>query len=117
MQPRFVSIPRLAAGLLAFALCALETGCRKRAAEVPAPITPVTVVPVPDGPPLSAEAERALAQMVQGAVSEYFKQHKRYPKSVAELQAARLLEMIQAPPAGRKFVINPADGRFGVVAK
>ncbi len=55
--------------------------------------------------------------MVQAAVGEYFKQHKRFPTSVAELQEARLLELIQSPPAGRKFVINPADGRFSIQPK
>ncbi len=117
MQPRLVSFFRLAASLLAFALCAFGTGCRKRAAEQSAPLTPVTAVPALDGPPLSAEAEKALAQMVQAAVGEYFKQHKRFPTSVAELQEARLLELIQSPPAGRKFVINPADGRFSIQPK
>lgn len=119
MQPRLVNyrLPAqlLVSGLLAFALGV--TGCRKRAAELPEPLAPVIAVPVADGPPLSAEAERALAQMVQAAVGEYFKQHKRYPKTVVELQEARLLELIQSPPAGRKFVISPADGRFSVVSK
>ncbi|MSU27666.1 MAG: hypothetical protein EXS27_07085 [Pedosphaera sp.] len=72
---------------------------------------------LPDGPPLSTEAENALGQMVQAAVGEYFKQHKRYPNSVVELQEARLLELIQSPPPGRKFVINPADGRFSIQPK
>lgn len=52
--------------------------------------------------------------MVQSAVVEFHKQRKRYPKSVGELQEARFLELIQSPPPGRKFVINPADGRFSV---
>ncbi len=108
---------RFTVGLLALALCALEIGCRKRAAELPAPLTSVIAVPASDGPPLAAESEQALVQMVQGAVGEFHKQHKRYPKSVAELQEARFLELIQFPPPGRKFVINPADGRFSVVSK
>lgn len=115
MQPRLVSVSRLVAGLLALALCAVETGCSKRVVEPPAPS--VIAVPTPDGPPLSAEDEKALGQMVQAAVGEYFKQHQRYPKSIAELQDARLLELIPAPPAGRKFVIDPADGRFSVQPK
>lgn len=114
MQPRLVSVTRFATSLVAFGLCAFGTGCRKRAAEQPAPPTSTIAVPLPDGPPLSAEAEKSLTQMVQAAVGEYFKQHKRYPNSVTELQGAGLLELIQAPPAGRKFVINPADGRFSV---
>ncbi len=114
MQPRLVSVPRFAVGLLALALCALATGCRKRAAEPLPPTKPVTAALVPAGPPLSAEAEQALVQMVQSAVVEFHKQHKRYPKSVGELQEARFLELIQSPPPGRKFVINPADGRFSV---
>ncbi len=117
MQPRLVSVPRFAVGLLALALCALETGCRKRAAELPAPLTPVAVEVMSDGPPLSVADEQALTLMLQGAVSEFFKQHKRYPKTIAELQAARLLEIIPNSPPGRKFVISPTDGRFSILPK
>ena len=115
MQPQLVIASRFVAGLLAFTLCAVGTGCGKRDAEPPA--SSVIAVPTPDGPPLSAEDEKALGQMVQAAVGEYFKQHNRYPKSVAELQEARLLELIPAAPAGLKFVIDPTNGRFSIQPK
>lgn len=54
---------------------------------------------------------------MQAAIGEFQKQHRRYPKDVAEIQSAHLLELIQGPPPGKRYVINPTDGRFRVQAK
>jgi hypothetical protein len=98
--------------LLAFALVAVSTGCRKKTAPVdsssaaPAGPSPI-VLPAGTRPPGAVTpAPAALATQLNNALHSFLESKGRMPHDINELATAKLMPSVPPPPPGRKYAID-----------
>lgn len=105
-------MPARIALLLALALVAASTGCRKRAASADSPATAPSgpspiVLPAGTRPPgAAAPAPVALATQLNNALHSYLEMKGRMPHDINELATAKLVPAVPLPPTGRKYAID-----------